>query len=40
MNMGFKDTCWQLFRETGEVGYYLLYTALKEDNSTIGSSES
>ncbi|MCI5714585.1 MAG: YqzL family protein [Firmicutes bacterium] len=25
------DTCWKLFNETGEINYYLLYRALKED---------
>ena len=25
------DTCWKLFNQTGEINYYLLYRALKED---------
>ncbi len=27
-----KNTCWKLFNETGEVSYYLLYKALKEED--------
>lgn len=26
-----EDTCFEIFNKTGEVGYYLLYKALKKD---------
>lgn len=25
-----KDVCWNLFKETGEINYYMLYKALDE----------
>jgi len=24
-----EELCWELFKETGKIGYYLLYSALK-----------
>lgn len=26
-----EDICWQLFKETGKINYYMLYSALKKD---------
>lgn len=28
-----KDVCWNLFKETGEVKYYLMYLKIKGDDS-------
>lgn len=30
-----ENTCWQLFNKTGEVGYYLLYKAIKETEESV-----
>jgi hypothetical protein len=32
MEIEIKKLIWELFERTGEVGYYNLYTALKEEN--------
>jgi len=26
-----EDLCWNLFKSTGQINYYLLYSALKKD---------
>ena len=28
-----EDLCWELFKETGKINYYLLYRALKGKNN-------
>ncbi|MBR2467664.1 MAG: YqzL family protein [Clostridia bacterium] len=33
------ETCWKLFSQTGEISYYLLYNALKEDNNLVGTDQ-
>lgn len=34
-----KNTCWSLFCSTGEISYYMLYYALKEETEEIGSDK-
>ncbi len=34
-----KNTCWDLFNQTGEINYYLLYKALEEDKDTCGTDK-
>lgn len=28
-----RDLCWKLFKETGEVSYYMLYKALENEEN-------
>ncbi len=32
-------TCWSMFCKTGEVNYYMLYKALKEEDNTVGTNK-
>lgn len=35
----FANTCWNMFCKTGEVSYYMLYKALKEEDSKFGTDK-